>query len=749
MVDYDFSIGGANIKNGRFNFVELRLDNDAKAADSELHLYRLANVTDLFVFIHGMNNNYADARSIYNQYFHEIAKLADRLQIPTHNIGVLGVFWPSMLSGPPHAAVPSATVITDDAVARRLKDYLAQHPTLRLHLVAHSLGTLVACSTLKHLGADRSRVRSVMLLQGAASSNKFVAEGEIATIADSLGGPIILTHSRQDLLMQGVNAAAQGALMPSTALNTLRDALQAISNIRNAASFGVIQGLIDAITWPFTKTLELIDGQTNLLGMLRKFDVNDPIGAKPVAGVQTQTLHRLYDDLWECGDGQYSFARPAGEAARGIFGLTADNIIPGHDDYKSEDVVFAHLVAAGLIPRRDSRRRADRFQASTAPTDRWMGAMWDVLRTRKLSNICLPGSHDAGTFVVNTLFPMDRPSQIVDSKFDSFPMKLVGAAVKPLVATMAGALRDIGGESLKRLTKTHDVDIYGQLCLGVRYLDLRITRFDNDYYLAHVTDNSTLAKYTAGLVKYIGGVGPRLEDCLDQIARFYKEDKARSRELLILNLSHGIDLQAQRDWTPGDYSALDDLLNRCIGPYMMRGEYSPAGPRLLVEETLEQHLSAGNIITLVPRRDGIKPERGVWTLDPSTDGTPNNWSNVQIFDQYANNPCWYNVAADQAGKFDRYQADRKNSANISRFHRSLFMLSWTATQQADPLAFMFGDILGNAVGMNRALVPAMDRWIEQGRIGPDRIPNIILMDFIGTERQVTRFVDVVMHINRL
>jgi hypothetical protein len=75
---------------------------------------REQNVTDLFVFSHGWNNNYSDAVSLYERFFDQVKSVSDRFGFASGvKIGVAGVIWPSILfpdDAPPKNAVGLASI---------------------------------------------------------------------------------------------------------------------------------------------------------------------------------------------------------------------------------------------------------------------------------------------------------------------------------------------------------------------------------------------------------------------------------------------------------------------------------------------------------------------------------------------------------------------------------------------------------------------------------------------------------------
>jgi hypothetical protein len=89
-----------------FPFWTLEFNKDGTPTDSAAIEKYLAEVnsqgiSDLFIFSHGWNNDHAAARSLYRRFFAEVATLFRDVnvakKIPRANIGVVGVFWPSIL----------------------------------------------------------------------------------------------------------------------------------------------------------------------------------------------------------------------------------------------------------------------------------------------------------------------------------------------------------------------------------------------------------------------------------------------------------------------------------------------------------------------------------------------------------------------------------------------------------------------------------------------------------------------------
>src|ERR1700733_5502102 len=86
-----------------FPFWILRFDENGipdNTADILLQEMPAANLTDLFIFSHGWNNDEPTAMVLYRGFFEQVGKLVDDSGInkrPGAMIGVVGVLWPSIL----------------------------------------------------------------------------------------------------------------------------------------------------------------------------------------------------------------------------------------------------------------------------------------------------------------------------------------------------------------------------------------------------------------------------------------------------------------------------------------------------------------------------------------------------------------------------------------------------------------------------------------------------------------------------
>lgn len=126
---------------------------------------------------------------------------------------------------------------------------------------------------------------------------------------------------------------------------------------------------------------------------------------------------------------------------------------------------------------------------TTALPVAWLQSNLKTLGHRKLRNLCIPGSHDAGMSSLNG---------------------------KTLFATECNVI-------------TQTKDIAGQLACGVRYFDIRPTIHGGLYFTGHYSDISQIGTWQ-------GANGQSISSIIKDINSFTKA----SKELIILYLSHDL-----------------------------------------------------------------------------------------------------------------------------------------------------------------------------------------------------------------
>ncbi|NNK94785.1 MAG: hypothetical protein HKP41_10585 [Desulfobacterales bacterium] len=123
----------------------------------------------------------------------------------------------------------------------------------------------------------------------------------------------------------------------------------------------------------------------------------------------------------------------------------------------------------------------------------WITDNIDILGNKKLTEISIPGSHDAGMYEANK-------------------------------CSFAG----VGGPTACN-TKTQEITVGQQLYCGVRYFDLRpVYTKDKEFYTGHFTDK----------LGNLGCLGGSLDEILDEVEGFSSKNP---RELVILKFSHYYD----------------------------------------------------------------------------------------------------------------------------------------------------------------------------------------------------------------
>ncbi|MGF1739994.1 hypothetical protein L4C34_02720 [Vibrio profundum] len=127
----------------------------------------------------------------------------------------------------------------------------------------------------------------------------------------------------------------------------------------------------------------------------------------------------------------------------------------------------------------------------------WMSDNWALVGNKTLSQLCIPGSHDTGTYVKTH--------------------------------------RSATGSD--RRTQTQRLNIQQQLENGVRFFDLRPALYEGGFYTHHSSDIPVLGRQ--------GAIGAKLSDVFSQIRQFYS-NQANHKELSILDFGHFL------DWESGD-----------------------------------------------------------------------------------------------------------------------------------------------------------------------------------------------------
>ena len=321
-----------------------------------------------------------------------------------------------------------------------------------------------------------------------------------------------------------------------------------------------------------------------------------------------------------------------------------------------------------------------------ASTSSWMTRNWELIGNRSLDRICLPGSHDSGTF-----------NEKMETMFAS-----------------------------ERNTRTQLFDIRLQLMQGIRVFDLRPAYYDGQFYTAHYSNVAVFGPQ--------GAIGVSLASAFDQVAAFAAEE-GNSKELIILNFSHF------STWaSPEVYSGLSekneqafrDLVRQKLSSWLVCGT-----PDALLARTLDELItgggeSRGNVIAVSTTfgPDGTQTRLGLW-----------NKSYFPTRGGYSHSSEVPAMAATQLKNL------RTFSHADSKF---IFELCWQLTLSDMGSTPLGGhSIVGLADVANPELSPTVMKWMTgiEPVITTDHYPNAINTD--ACLESVTQAVQLSISINKM
>lgn len=224
---------------------------------------------------------------------------------------------------------------------------------------------------------------------------------------------------------------------------------------------------------------------------------------------------------------------------------------------------------------------------------------------KTLSQICLPGSHDAGMYT------------LTKSTFWSNSCN----------------------------TQTQLIDIGSQLNSGVRYFDLRPTVWDqsSEMYLGHFSSSS------GGQ----GSLGQDMTSALQQVKNF-ASNANNSQEIVILKFSHYTTQDDSGFGTTLKKSLLDNYINPILGSVMYKNSYYGVN---LGSQTLQSIIDSGQRVICVfdDFSNYINPAAGIFSF-----GNPNSHNNYCLYDEYANTQFYAKMVDDQVGKWQSFAAGNGN-----------------------------------------------------------------------------------------
>jgi hypothetical protein len=307
------------------------------------------------------------------------------------------------------------------------------------------------------------------------------------------------------------------------------------------------------------------------------------------------------------------------------------------------------------------------FTTNSVPID-WMYSNLDSFGCQPLQQLCMPASHDAGM-----------------SKLDG----------KTALANTQN-------------TVTQNLDIAGQLTYGARYFDIRPVISGGIFKTGH---------YDQALCCWDGGNGQSIDEIITQVNGFL----AQYQELVILDLSHGIDSDnGYGELTPTQW---DQLLQKLLG---LNHRY--VAPQQNISDlsllTLQEFIGTGPAVLVILDQDAQSVSL------QNYEGSGFYSSDLfSVYNEYSNTDNADTMISDQLAKL---KAQRTNPDS------GLFLLSWTLTQQAGTSLGIVGkSIINLAQQVFPRLFNSNSLW---DAMSPRTYPNFIMIDAWPQDMRLTAFV---------
>ncbi|EKG14873.1 hypothetical protein MPH_07913 [Macrophomina phaseolina MS6] len=228
---------------------------------------------------------------------------------------------------------------------------------------------------------------------------------------------------------------------------------------------------------------------------------------------------------------------------------------------------------------------------SNNPSVDWMHQNLGTLGDRKLRQICMPGSHDAGM-----------------SEFNSH----------------TGLVRDTN-------TLTQKFNIAEQLAAGSRWFDLRPVISSGKFYAGHYSDT--------GIVGWQGANGQSLSDIINNINSF----TAQYDELIILDISHTMD--TDNDYVDLTQSQWNQLFDQLSGLNYRFNTTGVSTSEDVSQRTLNQFIRDSPCVLVVAELPS-----GITLGDYFAKGIVANSPNFPFYNVYSNTDDLNAMSSDQLSK---------------------------------------------------------------------------------------------------
>ena len=131
-------------------------------------------------------------------------------------------------------------------------------------------------------------------------------------------------------------------------------------------------------------------------------------------------------------------------------------------------------------------QHAEAFELIDIPDLAWMEAAYDKIKDKTLAELCLPGTHDSGTYQLFDILAPDA-NDIIRELWNN--------------ARVGGATGI--GEFIKGMAVTQTKTFYQQFEEGVRYIDLRVCFMDGKFYTCHSLRGNLISKLMEDVRRFL------------------------------------------------------------------------------------------------------------------------------------------------------------------------------------------------------------------------------------------------------
>jgi len=211
--------------------------------------------------------------------------------------------------------------------------------------------------------------------------------------------------------------------------------------------------------------------------------------------VSFQTINGRYLSIAQRGSGRQrprlsAVGRSTGSAER----FRRHNLPGGRIWLQASNSRFLRVEQGDKIVSAEmaSGQHAEKFQLIDVPDVievpdlAWMEAAYDKIKDKTLAQLCLPGSHDSGTYQLFDILAPDA-EKIIKELWNK--------------ARVGGATGI--GEYIKAMAVTQTRTFYQQFEDGIRYIDLRVCFMDGKFYTCHSLRGNLISTLMQDVRKFL------------------------------------------------------------------------------------------------------------------------------------------------------------------------------------------------------------------------------------------------------